>query len=62
MCLLLYDPTQMSISNYWLDYKDEAERVLQLIIDWGRYAELFTYDYGAGVFSAENPREETVES
>ncbi len=35
--------------------EDEAERVLQVIIDWGRYAELFAYDYDAGVFSAENP-------
>ena len=38
--------------------EDEAERVLQAIIDWGRYAELFAYDYDAGVFSAENPGEE----
>lgn len=36
----------------------EAERVLQVIIDWGRYAELFAYDYNTGVFSAENPGEE----
>ena len=41
--------------------EDEAERVLQVIIDWGRYAELFAYDYAAGVFSAENPGEELVE-
>lgn len=41
--------------------EDEAERVLQVIVDWGRYAELFAYDYGAGVFSAENPGEEPVE-
>jgi len=41
--------------------EDEAERVLQVIIDWGRYAELFTYDYDAGVFSAENPGEESAE-
>jgi NitT/TauT family transport system ATP-binding protein len=33
--------------------EDEAERVLQVIVDWGRYAELFAYDYTAGVFSAE---------
>lgn len=38
--------------------EDEAERVLQVMIDWGRYAELFAYDYDAGVFSAENPGEE----
>lgn len=35
--------------------EDEAERVLQVIVDWGRYAELFAYDYDAGVFSTENP-------
>jgi NitT/TauT family transport system ATP-binding protein len=46
-----------------VDYlsEDEAERVLQVIIDWGRYAELFAYDYDAGVFSAENPGEEPAE-
>ncbi len=37
--------------------EDEAERVLQVMIDWGRYAELFAYDYDSGVFSAENPGE-----
>ncbi len=37
--------------------EDEAERVLQVIVDWGRYAELFAYDYATGVFSAENPGE-----
>ncbi len=41
--------------------EDEAERVLQVIVDWGRYAELFAYDYTAGVFSAENPGEEPAE-
>jgi NitT/TauT family transport system ATP-binding protein len=41
--------------------EDEAERVLQVITDWGRYAELFAYDYDAGVFSAENPGEEPVD-
>lgn len=41
--------------------EDEAERVLRVIIDWGRYAELFAYDRNSGVFSAENPGEEPVE-
>jgi NitT/TauT family transport system ATP-binding protein len=36
----------------------EAERVLSVIISWGRYAELFAYDYDSGVFSTENPGEE----
>ncbi len=33
----------------------EAERVLRTVIEWGRYAELFAYDYNAGVLSLENP-------
>lgn len=41
--------------------EDEAERVLSVIVDWGRYAELFAYDYGAGVFSTENPGAESPE-
>lgn len=28
---------------------DEAERVLETIIDWGRYAEIFDYDYNSGI-------------
>jgi len=34
----------------------EAARVLSTMIEWGRYAELFAYDYNAGVLSLENPR------
>lgn len=41
--------------------EDEAERVLQIIIDWGRYAELFAYDRNTGLFSTENPGEESAE-
>jgi len=33
----------------------EADRVLQTMIEWGRYAELFAYDYNSGVLSLENP-------
>lgn len=33
----------------------EATRVLSTMIEWGRYAELFAYDYNAGVLSLENP-------
>lgn len=33
----------------------EAERVLGTVIEWGRYAELFAYDYNSGVLSLENP-------
>jgi len=35
--------------------EDEAESVLTVLIDWARYAELFAYDYDAGVLSLENP-------
>lgn len=34
----------------------EAARVLETVIEWGRYAELFAYDYNAGVLSLENPK------
>lgn len=35
--------------------EDEAERVLKTMIDWGRYAELFAYDFKTGFLSLENP-------
>ncbi len=34
----------------------EAERVLRTMIDWGRYAELFAYDFSTGILSLENPQ------
>lgn len=34
----------------------EAERVLTVMIDWGRYAEIFAYDYDSGMLSLENPK------
>jgi len=33
----------------------EAERVLRTMIDWGRYAELFAYDFNSGMLSLEDP-------
>lgn len=33
----------------------EAERVLKTMIDWGRYAELFAYDFNTRMLSLENP-------
>ena len=33
----------------------EAERVLRTVIDWGRYAEIFAYDFNTGILSLENP-------
>jgi NitT/TauT family transport system ATP-binding protein len=35
--------------------EDEAERVFTVMIDWGRYAELFAYDHNSGILSTENP-------
>jgi len=35
--------------------EEEAQRVLETVINWGRYAELFAYDYNSGVLSLENP-------
>ncbi len=39
------------------DYLSEeaAEEVLEIVINWGRHAELFAYDYNSGVLSLENP-------
>ena len=33
----------------------EAEKVLKVAIDWGRYAELFAYEYNTGMLSLEDP-------
>ncbi len=33
----------------------EADRVLHTMIDWGRYAEIFAYDFNSGMLSLENP-------
>ena len=38
--------------------ESEAERVMSVAVDWGRYAELFAYDYNSGILSTENPGEE----
>ena len=35
--------------------EDEAERVLQVAIEWGRYGELFAYEEASGILSLENP-------
>jgi NitT/TauT family transport system ATP-binding protein len=34
--------------------EEDAEATLATVIDWGRYAELFEYDYSARVFSSES--------
>jgi NitT/TauT family transport system ATP-binding protein len=35
--------------------EEEAQRVFEIVINWGRYAELFAYDYDSGILSLENP-------
>jgi len=34
--------------------EEEAERVLETVINWGRHAEIFAYDYDDEVLSLEN--------
>ena len=36
--------------------EEEAERILKVMIDWGRYAEIFAYNYDTGYLSLENPK------
>lgn len=36
--------------------EEETERLLRIIIDWGRYAEIFAYNYDTEIFSLENPQ------
>ncbi|MDN5844240.1 MAG: nitrate/sulfonate/bicarbonate ABC transporter ATP-binding protein [Alcaligenaceae bacterium] len=40
--------------------EEEARRVLEVVVAWGRYAEIFAYDYDNGEFSLENPTAEEV--
>lgn len=35
--------------------EEEAERLLRILIDWGRYAEIFAYDSNTETFNLENP-------
>jgi NitT/TauT family transport system ATP-binding protein len=44
----------LSKLEYYLSEKESA-RVLKTVIDWGRYAEIFAYDYNTGTLSLENP-------
>lgn len=59
---LIHHPRHRALEENFLsmleDYltEKEAARVLSTLIEWGRYAELFAYDYNAGVLSLENPR------
>ena len=47
------------LEDYLTD--DEAERVLEQVINWGRYAEIFDYDYTSGVLSLPEEEEEEEE-
>lgn len=48
--------------NFFLDElhetlsESESERVFKMIVDWGRYAEVFAYDYDSGILNLENPK------
>jgi len=42
------------LGNYFSE--DESDRILRTVIDWGRYAEIFAYDYDSGELSLENPQ------
>ena len=42
--------------------EEEAERVLDTAIDWGRYAEVYAYEDNADVFSLDNPGEDDAEA
>ncbi len=41
------------LEDYFSD--EDAERVLRVVIEWGRFAELFAYDDSTGKLSLENP-------
>jgi len=41
---------------------EEALRTLSVIINWGRYAEIFAYNTQTEMLSLENPQEETISS
>lgn len=48
------DELFLSKLEHYLSEK-ESERVLRTVIDWGRYAEIFAYDYNTRTLSLENP-------
>lgn len=58
---LIRHPRHRALEEHFLSLledflsESEADRVLRTVIEWGRYAELFAYDYNSGVLSLENP-------
>lgn len=51
---ILEDVILDQLESYFSE--DESERILRTIIDWGRYAEIFAYNYDSGELSLENPQ------
>lgn len=55
-------PEQHALEDRFLNELEDhlseqaAEEVLKVVIDWGRYAEIFAYDYNTGMLSLENPQ------
>jgi NitT/TauT family transport system ATP-binding protein len=52
---------RVSEEQFWEELEDylseeAAEEVLTIVIEWGRYAEIFAYDYNTGMLSLENPQ------
>jgi len=52
-----HSATEERFLNELEDYlsEDEAKKTLKTVIEWGRYAEIFAYDYNNGLLSLENP-------
>ena len=40
---------------------DEAERVLEVMVDWARYAEIFDYDFNSGMLMLPDDEEDDEE-
>lgn len=55
-------PNHIALKNEFIEEletylsPDEAEKLMKIIIDWGRYAEIFAYDYDTDELSLENPQ------
>lgn len=53
--------THEANESFFLDVLEQylseqaAQEVLEVVIEWGRYAEIFAYDYNSGLLSLENP-------
>jgi len=54
------DSYLQELEDYLTD--DEAERVLKVVINWARHAEIFEYDYTSGILSLPRDEEEDEDS